>query len=69
LRVKDGVTYLTDNGNIILDLHGLAISDAVALETTINQITGVVCNGLFARRPADVLLVAETDGVKTIHAA
>jgi ribose 5-phosphate isomerase A len=45
---------------------GLRIIDPVALETELNQITGTVCNGLFARRPADVLLVAGNDGVRTI---
>ncbi|WP_317932465.1 ribose-5-phosphate isomerase RpiA [Halioxenophilus sp. WMMB6] len=55
---------VTDNGNIIIDLHGLAITDPVALETEINQIVGVVCNGLFAARPADVLLLGGAEGVK-----
>ena len=57
---------VTDNGNWILDVRGLQITDPVALETEINQITGVVTNGLFARRGADVLLLATKDGVKTI---
>ena len=48
---------VTDNGNWILDIHGLAIVDPVALETAINQIPGVVSVGLFARRPADVVIV------------
>ncbi len=48
---------VTDNGNVILDVHGLHIDDPVALETTLNQITGVVAVGLFARRPADVVIV------------
>ncbi|KRD30049.1 MULTISPECIES: ribose-5-phosphate isomerase RpiA [unclassified Lysobacter] len=48
---------VTDNGNWILDIHGLAITDPVALETAINQIPGVVSVGLFARRPADVVIV------------
>jgi ribose 5-phosphate isomerase A len=52
---RDGVT--TDNGNWILDVHNLRILDPVALEREINQITGVVCVGLFARRPADVVIV------------
>ena len=55
--------FITDNGNEILDVHGLSISDPAALETTINQLTGVVTNGLFARRPADVLLMATDAGV------
>jgi ribose 5-phosphate isomerase A len=57
--------FVTDNGNVILDAHGLTIADPVALETKINQIVGVVTNGLFARRGADVLLLATAAGVKT----
>jgi ribose 5-phosphate isomerase A len=57
---------VTDNGNQIIDLHGLAIEDPVALESTINQITGVVTVGLFARRPADTLLLATSKGVRRI---
>jgi ribose 5-phosphate isomerase A len=57
--------FTTDNGNVILDVHGLTILDPVALEAQINQIVGVVTNGLFAARPADVLLLATADGVKT----
>lgn len=56
---------VTDNGNIILDVHGLQILDPVGLEAEINQIVGVVTNGLFARRPADVLLLGAEDGVRT----
>lgn len=56
---------VTDNGNLILDVHGLAISDPVGLESRINQIAGVVTNGLFAQRGADVLLLATAEGVKT----
>ena len=52
-----GRGVLTDNGNAILDIHGLAITDPVALESALNQIPGVVCVGLFARRPADVVSV------------
>jgi ribose 5-phosphate isomerase A len=55
---------VTDNGNEILDVHGLEISDPVGLETAINQITGVVTVGLFARRPADVLLIGSGRGAK-----
>jgi ribose 5-phosphate isomerase A len=61
---RDGV--VTDNGNVILDVHNLKILDPVALETAINQITGVVTNGLFADKPADVLLLGTIEGVKTI---
>jgi ribose 5-phosphate isomerase A len=57
--------FTTDNGNVILDVHGLIILDPVALEAQINQIVGVVTNGLFAARPADVLLLGTADGVKT----
>lgn len=55
--------FTTDNGNVIIDVHGLAISDPVELEARINQITGVVTNGLFARRPANILLLGTSDGV------
>jgi ribose 5-phosphate isomerase A len=61
---RAGVT--TDNGNHILDVHDLAIDDPVALESTINHITGVVTVGLFARRPADVLLLGAPGGVRRI---
>ena len=57
---------VTDNGNVILDVHGLDIVDPVALESTLNQLTGVVTNGLFARRPADLLLVGGPDGVSRL---
>lgn len=57
--------FTTDNGNIILDVHGLTIMDPIDMEAKINQIVGVVTNGLFAARPADVLLLATPDGVKT----
>lgn len=57
--------FVTDNGNLILDVHGLSITDPVALESQINQIVGVVTNGLFARRGADVLLLAAGEGVQT----
>ena len=63
-RLREGFT--TDNGNLILDIHGLDIADPVALESEINQMTGVVTVGLFARRPADVLLVGTTAGVVTL---
>lgn len=58
---REGV--VTDNGNVILDVHGLRITDPVGLETAIDGIVGVVTNGLFARRGADVLLLGTTDGV------
>jgi len=59
-------SFTTDNGNVILDVSGLRILDPVALETAINNITGVVTNGLFARRGADVLLLGTNSGVRTI---
>ena len=58
--------FTTDNGNLILDVHGLTISDPIELEAKINAIVGVVTNGLFAARPANVLLLATPDGVKTL---
>jgi ribose 5-phosphate isomerase A len=64
--LREGVT--TDNGNAILDVHHLDILDPFTLETEINQIVGVVANGLFARRRADVLLVGTDDGVDTLRA-
>lgn len=65
-KLRQGV--ITDNGNVILDVHGLGISDPVGLETKINQIVGVVTNGLFAARPANVLLLGTATGVRTITA-
>jgi len=58
--------FTTDNGNVILDVHGLHILDPVALEGEINQIVGVVTNGLFARRGADVCLMGTPEGVQTL---
>ena len=58
--------FTTDNGNIIIDVHDLSISEPIALETRINQIPGVVTNGLFAARPADTLLIATDTGVDTL---
>jgi ribose 5-phosphate isomerase A len=60
--------FVTDNGNLILDVRGLRILDPVELETRLNQIAGVVTNGLFARRPADVCLIGTPDGVTTMTA-
>jgi len=57
--------FVTDNGNIVLDLRGLSILNPVELETTINNVAGVVTNGLFARRGADVLLLGTKAGVVT----
>ena len=61
---REGV--LTDNGNVILDVRDLDCSKALELETNINQITGVVTNGLFARRPADLALLGGESGVQTL---
>ena len=58
--------FTTDNGNIILDVHGLQILNPVELETTLNHITGIVTNGLFAKRGADLLLLGINDGIQTI---
>ena len=59
---------ITDNGNVILDIHGQSIVDPRELETQLNQIPGVVCNGLFAQRPADLLLLGTAGGVQTLKA-
>ena len=60
-RLREG--FVTDNGTLILDVHGLRIAAPEALETELNQIVGVVTNGLFARRGADLLLLATPQGV------
>ena len=62
---RDG--FVTDNGNIILDVHNMQIAQPVKLEEQINNIVGVVTNGLFARRSADVLLLGTDQGVETIY--
>lgn len=59
--------YTTDNANIIIDVHNLKILNPVEIEEKLNQIPGVVTNGLFARRPANVLLVATAAGVKAVR--
>ena len=58
--------FVTDNGNVIIDVKGLVIIDPKAMEEEINQLAGVVTNGLFAIRPADLLLLGTAEGVKTI---
>lgn len=63
---REGV--VTDNGNVILDVHNFPIPQPLATEQAINNITGVVTNGLFARKPADVLLLGTSEGVKTLYA-
>lgn len=63
---REGV--VTDNGNIILDIYDFPIPQPVTIEQHINNIDGVVCNGLFAKRPADTLLLGCSDGVKQLRA-
>jgi ribose 5-phosphate isomerase A len=63
---RDG--FVTDNGNHILDVHGLQISNPIELETRLNQIPGIVAVGLFANRPADILLIAADDGIRELRA-
>jgi ribose 5-phosphate isomerase A len=58
--------FITDNGNIILDVHGLEVLEPMALEQKINNIPGVVTNGLFAMRGADSLLISGDDGIKNM---
>ncbi|WP_027950222.1 ribose-5-phosphate isomerase RpiA [Haliea salexigens] len=64
---REGV--VTDNGNVILDVHNFSIPQPLAMEAKINNITGVVTNGLFALRPADVLLLGTAEGVETLRAS
>ena len=64
---REGV--VTDNGNVILDLYNFTIPNPLETEAHINSIVGVVTNGLFAQRPADLLLLGTEDGVKTIKAS
>jgi ribose 5-phosphate isomerase A len=61
-RLREG--FVTDNGNVIIDVHGLSIADPVAFERAVNGIVGVVTNGLFAARGADVLLLGTPEGVR-----
>jgi ribose 5-phosphate isomerase A len=58
--------FVTDNGNVILDVHNLQISNPLEMETRINQMPGVVTVGIFAHRPADVLLIGTPNGVRTL---
>lgn len=60
--------FITDNGNHILDVHDLAISNPLEMETRLNQIPGIVTVGIFAHRAADVLLIADDDGVREMRA-
>ncbi|MGC3961780.1 MAG: ribose-5-phosphate isomerase RpiA [Rhodocyclaceae bacterium] len=63
-KVREGV--ITDNGNVIIDVHGLSITQPADLEARINNMPGVVTNGIFALRPADVLLLGGEGGVQTL---
>ena len=63
---REGV--LTDNGNVILDVYNFSIAQPLSIEGEINNITGVVTNGLFALRPADVLFLGTNEGVKALYA-
>jgi ribose 5-phosphate isomerase A len=63
-RLREG--FVTDNGNVVLDVAGLEITDPVALEGELNNIVGTVTNGLFARRGADVVLLGTPDGVRAL---
>lgn len=65
-ELREGFT--TDNGNVIVDVHDFDILEPAKIESDLNQIAGVVCNGLFARRPADVLLVGRDSGVDSMEA-
>ena len=65
-QLREGFT--TDNGNVVLDCHGMTLLDPPRTEAELNQLAGVVTNGIFARRPADVLLLAEASGVRTMAA-
>ncbi len=60
--------FITDNSNVILDVHGWQIMEPIKLEKELNNIVGVVTNGLFAMRPADVLLLGSENGTRTVHA-
>jgi ribose 5-phosphate isomerase A len=63
-KLREG--FVTDNGNQILDVSGLSITDALTLEKRLNSVPGVVTNGLFAIRPADVALLATQDGIRRL---
>ena len=64
-KLRDG--FITDNGNHIIDVSGLSISDAISMEQKLNQITGLVTNGLFAMRPADIAMLSGPDGIQVIQ--
>jgi ribose 5-phosphate isomerase A len=69
LRMKEGKPHVTDNGGLIIDVHGLRITDPVTLEADINNIPGVVTVGLFARQGADIALLGTAEGVKKLSFA
>jgi ribose 5-phosphate isomerase A len=58
--------FQTDNGNVILDVYGFKLIDPLGMEQTLNNLPGVVCNGVFAMNPADILLLASDSGIETI---
>ncbi len=66
LRMKENLPFKTDNGNFILDVHNLQITDPISLENEINNYPGVVTVGLFAKRKADICLLGTKNGVKTL---
>ena len=63
-KLREG--FVTDNGNVILDVHNMEIKNPVELERELNGIVGVVTNGLFAQRPADIVVIASANGVKKL---
>jgi len=65
-RLREGFT--TDNGNLVLDCHGLTLLDPPKMESDLNNLAGVVTNGIFARRPADLLLLGSNAGIQTLKA-
>lgn len=69
LRMKEGKPHVTDNGGLIIDVHGLRITDPAALEADINNIPGVVTVGLFARQGANIALLGTAEGVKKLSFA
>lgn len=60
-------SFVTDNGNLVIDVAGMTITDPVALESELDHLTGIVTNGLFARRRADIVLISSADGVRTLR--
>ena len=60
--------FITDNNNVIIDVHGWKVMEIIKLEEILNNIVGVITNGIFAMRPADVLLLGSISGTRTIYA-